>query len=123
MVAAYLIDPARRNYELRELAEDEGLAAKVEGANGVAEAAVVTRSLAQRQADVMDKEGLTRLFREIELPLVDVLAKMERAGIRLDVAKVGEIAVKVGRRADELQSEIWDMSGEEFTIPRHDFRQ
>jgi DNA polymerase-1 len=116
MVAAYLIDPARRNYELRELAEDEGLAAKVEGANGVAEAAVVTRALAQRQITTMEREGLTSLFRDVELPLVDVLAKMERAGIKLDVHKVYEIAGKVEQQAGELQREIWSMCGEEFTI-------
>src|SRR5436853_4441132 len=116
MVAAYLIDPARRNYELRELAEDEGLAAKVEGANGVAEAAVVTRALAQRQVTTMEREGLTRLFREIELPLVEVLAKMERAGIKLDVEKVYEIAGRLEQQAGELQREIWSMCGEEFTI-------
>jgi DNA polymerase-1 len=116
MVAAYLIDPARRNYELRELVEDEGLAAKVDGANGVAEAAVVTRALAERQLTVMEKEGLTRLFREIELPLVDVLADMERAGVKLDLAQVATIAEKVEQQAGELEREIWSLAGEQFTI-------
>ncbi|MDQ1681055.1 MAG: polymerase, partial [Frankiaceae bacterium] len=116
MVAAYLIDPSRRNYELRELAEDAGVGAKVEGANGLAEAAVVTRALAQQQKAVMDDEGLTRLFREIELPLVDVLVEMERAGIRLDVEKVYEIAGKVEQQAGELEQDIWGLCGEEFTI-------
>ena len=116
MVAAYLIDPSRRNYELRDLAEAAGLAAKVEGANGLAEAAVVTRALADRQRGVMEEEGLTRLFREIELPLVDVLVEMERAGIRLDVDKVHEIAGKVEQQAVELEREIWGLCGEEFTI-------
>jgi DNA polymerase-1 len=116
MVAAYLIDPARRNYELLDLAADEGLAAKVEGANGLAEAAVVTRALAERQRGVMAEEGLTRLFEEIELPLVDVLVDLERAGIELDVDQVTEIAAKVGHQAVELEREIWSLAGEEFTI-------
>jgi DNA polymerase-1 len=116
MVAAYLIDPSRRNYELKELAEDQGLGARIEGANGLAEAAVVTRALAERQRGVMEEEGLTRLFDEIELPLVDVLVEMERAGIKLDVAKVYEIAEKVGQQAELLEREIWELAGEEFTI-------
>jgi DNA polymerase-1 len=76
----------------------------------------VTRALAVHQTEVMEQEGLTSLFKEIELPLVDVLVEMERAGIRLDVGKVAEIAEKVGRQAGELEREIWDACGEQFTI-------
>jgi DNA polymerase I len=116
MVAGYLIDPSRRNYDLQELAEDAGFSAKVEGADGLASAAVVTRALAQRQRGVMEEEGLTRLFHDIELPLVDVLVEMERAGIKLDVMKVYEIAGKVEQDADLLEREIHKMAGEDFTI-------
>jgi DNA polymerase-1 len=116
MVAAYLIDPSRRNYDLQELAEDNGFSANVEGADGLASAAVVTRALAQRQREVMEEEGLTRLFHDIELPLVDVLVEMERAGIKLDVMKVYEIAGKVEQDAGLLEREIHELAGEEFTI-------
>jgi DNA polymerase-1 len=116
MVAGYLIDPSRRNYDLKELAEDAGFSAQVDGADGLASAAVVTRALAQRQRELMDQEGLTSLFHDIELPLVDVLVELERAGIELDVEKVYEIAAKVGEDAANLEREIWDMCGEEFTI-------
>jgi DNA polymerase-1 len=116
MVAGYLIDPSRRNYELKELAEDAGFSAHVEGADGLASAAVVTRTLAQHQRQVMEEEGLTRLFNDIELPLVDVLVEMERAGIKLDLAQVDLIATKVGQQAEELEREIHQMAGEEFTI-------
>jgi DNA polymerase-1 len=116
MVAGYLIDPSRRNYDLKELAEDAGFSAQVDGADGLASAAVVTRALAQRQRELMDREGLTSLFHDIELPLVDVLVELERAGIELDVEKVYEIAAKVGEDAANLEREIWDMCGEEFTI-------
>ena len=51
MIAAYLIDPARRGYPLDELTAEAGIAASVEGANGIAERAVVTRVLAERQRD------------------------------------------------------------------------
>src|SRR5215211_362745 len=73
MVAAYLIDPARRGYPLTELTADEGLGASVEGADGTAARAVITRALAERQLERLEEDGLTKLFHEIELPLVDVL--------------------------------------------------
>ena len=88
MVAAYLIDPARRGYPLDELTAEAGIAAAVEGANGIAERAVVTRVLAERQRARLEEDGLTRLFHEVELPLVDVLVEMERAGVKLDVERL-----------------------------------
>jgi DNA polymerase I len=116
LVAAYLIDPARRGYPLEELTTDEGLGAHVDGADGVAERAVTTRALAERQLERLDEDGLMRLFREIELPLVDVLIDMERAGVKLDVERLREISTRLGKLADELERKIWELAGGEFTI-------
>jgi DNA polymerase-1 len=116
MVAAYLIDPARRGYPLHELAAEAGLGARVDGGDGVAERAVLTRVLAERQRARLDEDGLTSLFREIELPLVDVLVEMERAGIRLDVDHLAEICARFGDRAVELERRVWELAGEEFMI-------
>jgi DNA polymerase I len=116
MIAAYLIDPARRGYPLDELTAEAGIAAAVEDANGVAERAVVTRVLAERQRARLEEDGLTRLFHEVELPLVDVLVEMERAGIRLDVERLRGISERFGQRAVELEQRVWELAGEEFTI-------
>jgi DNA polymerase I len=116
MIAAYLIDPARRGYPLDELTAEAGIAAAVEDANGVAERAVVTRVLAERQRARLEEDGLTRLFHEVELPLVDVLVEMERAGIRLDVERLRGISERFGHRAAELEQQVWELAGEEFTI-------
>jgi DNA polymerase I len=116
MVAAYLIDPARRGYPLDELATESGVGAAVEGADGVAERAVLTRVLAERQRARLDDDGLTRLFHEIELPLVDVLVELERAGVKIDVGRLQEISRRFGARADELERRVWELAGEEFTI-------
>src|SRR4051812_44353629 len=116
MVAAYLIDPARRGYPLDELATELGLGARVEGSDGVAERAVLTRLLAERQRERLDEDGLTGLFREIELPLVDVLVEMERAGIQLDVERLRSISTRFNERAIELEKRVWELAGEEFTI-------
>ncbi|MFL5895855.1 MAG: DNA polymerase I [Thermoleophilaceae bacterium] len=114
MIAAYLIDPAGRNYELDELAADAGLGSDAD--DELARQAVLTHALTERQRPVLEEEGLTKLLREIELPLVDVLVEMERAGIKLDLAQVSKISAKVQQRAGELEREIWELAGEEFTI-------
>jgi DNA polymerase I len=116
MVAAYLIDPARRGYPLDELATELGLGVQVDGADGVAERAVLTRLLAERQRVRLDEDGLTDLFQEIELPLVDVLVEMERAGVKLDVERLRAISQRFNERAIELEKRVWELAGEEFTI-------
>jgi len=116
MVAAYLLDPAGRAYPLDELADRDGIGASIDAGNGLAERAVVTRALAERQVEELEAEGLTRLFREVELPLVDVLVDMERAGVKLDTAQLAEISVGVEERIASLEAEIHDLAGEEFTI-------
>jgi DNA polymerase I len=116
MIAAYLIDPARRGYPLDELTAEAGIAAAVEGADGVAERAVVTRVLAERQRARLEEDGLTRLFHEVELPLVDVLVEMERVGVKLDTERLRGISERFGARAVELERRVWELAGEEFTI-------
>jgi len=119
MVAAYLIDPARRSYPLDELTEDQGIAARVEGADGfatVAARAVATRALAERQREILDEEGLMRLFEEIELPLVEVLLAMEGTGMKVDTQRLGEIDVRFSERIDGLEREIHELAGGAFTI-------
>ena len=117
MVAAYLIDPARRGYPLDELAVDEAIGAEVDGAEDrTAERAVVARVLAERQRARLEEDGLADLLRDVELPLVEVLVEMERAGVKLDVARVRQISKRVTKEAARLEREVWELAGEEFTL-------
>jgi DNA polymerase I len=131
MVGAYLIDPARRAYELEELAADAGLAAAPAGAEpgqmsleaGEGEAAkdpaVEARlafELAARQRERIAELGLERLLHEVEMPLIEVLAALERVGIKVDSERLAAISEGLGERIDQLQREIWDLCGREFTI-------
>jgi DNA polymerase-1 len=131
MVAAYLIDPARRAYELNELAADAGLAAAPAGADAgqlslaaedgaapgdpATEARLVVE-LAARQRERIAEFGLERLLREVEMPLIEVLAAMERAGVRLDITRLAEIGEGMAERIAELEREIFELAGHEFTI-------
>ncbi len=131
MVAAYLIDPARRTYELDELAADEGISVagaaeapddgqlSLEGGEESGDPAATARlvwELAARQRQKLDELGLERVMREVEMPLVEVLAGMEREGVRLDTAKLAAISEQLAGQADALQAEIWELAGREFTI-------
>ncbi len=129
MVAAYLVDPARRVYELADLAASEGLAAArpdgeqlaLEAPEGEAPAdpaaeARLVWELAGRQRERIRELGLERLLTDVEMPLIEVLAAMERTGIRVDAKLIEEISAGIAGRADELQDEIWKLAGHEFTI-------
>jgi DNA polymerase-1 len=56
------------------------------------------------------------LFDDMELPLVEVLVAMEQVGMLLDVAKLREIGQRLATDAQRLQSEIWELAGENFNI-------
>ena len=122
LVAAYLIDPARRGYPLDELATDLGLGVKVEGAKEgdakrvAAEQAALIHALAARQRATLEELDLTRLLEDVELPLVEVLVEMERAGVRLDVDRVRAIATRIGDEALVLERRIWELADGEFMI-------
>jgi DNA polymerase-1 len=131
IVAAYLIDPARRTYDLQELAADAGLAAAPAGAEAgqlslaaeegeaagdPAVDARLTHELAGRQRERLDELGLDRLLREVEMPLIEVLAAMERAGVKLDAKRLAEIGQGMAERIAELEREIFELAGHQFTI-------
>jgi DNA polymerase-1 len=120
-VAAYLLAPERPEKErtLFALAGADDGAQLVEGP--AAEAAAATRAtltwrVAEAQRPRLVELGLERLFREVELPLVRVLARMEAAGVKMDPYRLGEITARVRDRIDELSDEIVRLAGGPFTI-------
>ncbi|MEI8027931.1 MAG: DNA polymerase I [Pseudomonadota bacterium] len=59
---------------------------------------------------------LTSVYSEIELPLVSILAKMEREGIYVDTEALAAISMTLDRVAKECELKIWDLAGENFNI-------
>ena len=135
MLAAYLVDPARRNYDLVELSADAGLGVtrneERDSSNGdeqlelgeEAEAALeppeearLVAELTELQRPRLAEWGLEKLLREVELPLVDVLAAMEREGVKLDAKRLAEIGEGFAEQIAKLESEIHKLAGHEFTI-------
>ena len=68
--------------------------------------------LQQRLAD----DGLDALYRELELPLIPVLAAIEREGIRVDTQQLGRMSRELDGELAELQQDIHALAGEEFNI-------
>ncbi|HBB90917.1 MAG: DNA polymerase I [Bacteroidetes bacterium GWF2_49_14] len=64
----------------------------------------------------LDKNGLTPLFTEIEMPLVPVLAGMERAGIRLDKITLADISLGLSEEIEALEKEIISIAGMTFNV-------
>jgi DNA polymerase-1 len=131
MVGAYLLDPARRTYDLVDIAAQRGLAAATkesDGADGdqlelgeepppdpAAEARLVWE-IAQLQRKGMKEGGLEKLMDQIEMPLIEILAAMEQVGVLLDQKRLADIGEGFEQRIETLQAEIFELAGHEFTI-------
>ncbi|MCX7804900.1 MAG: DNA polymerase I, partial [Planctomycetota bacterium] len=67
-------------------------------------------------SDRIEKEGLGRLFREIEMPLVEVLADMEWTGVAVDAEALRKMSAELGGMMAELEEEIYRVAGERFNV-------
>src|SRR5262249_11723118 len=123
-VAAYLLNPARATYKLDEVCM-EAFGDCPPALLNVApddlprvlgdRARWLARFWEHARKD-LDERGVTRIYEEIERPLVPVLAEMERIGIRVDPAPLEAFAKELERALDNLTREIYALAGEEFTI-------
>ncbi len=132
MLAAYLVDPAARRYELDRLAlthlgrsleldedaDDDGqLALEVEDRwRERALRAQAVLELADHLGGELDLRGQQELLETVELPLVPVLARLERTGIAVDLRVLDEIRERLSGRCADLEREIWDHAGREFNV-------
>ncbi len=114
VLAAYLLEPARRGFPFREICEERGLASDVGDPAGAD--AVVLQALAAWQREQLADRGLESLMAEVELPLVRVLRDMEIAGVRLNRERLAEVDKRVREEIHGLEREIWTLAGEEFVI-------
>jgi DNA polymerase-1 len=114
LLAAYLLEPARRGFPFAEICEERGLGC--DAPDPRAAAAALTQALAAWQRAQLTERGLTSLLEDVELPLVRVLRDMELAGVRLDQERLAVIRGRVGDEIAELEREIWDLADDQFTI-------
>ncbi|MCX8130146.1 MAG: DNA polymerase I [Clostridia bacterium] len=137
MIGAYLINPSRETYRVAELSEEylkiniepiEELSGKgknfvpfsempVEKLSAVAgiHSEVVFNSVKVLNGLIVEN-GQEKLYYDIELPLVEVLADMEYWGFRIDKKGLKEFAVELEEKINLLTSDIFRLAGEEFNI-------
>jgi len=128
MLYSYLLDPTYSSHTLAEVALRRfnlklsgGTSAEQDKAGfcrspELAEAADITGRLAAALREEVKQAGLMRVYEEIDLPLVPVLARMERAGVKVDCRVLEEMSRRLERECDLKAREIWQASGEEFNI-------
>jgi DNA polymerase-1 len=81
------------------------------------ERATGTLALAERLRPEMEKRPeLEKIYREIERPLTPVLARMELAGIRVDIPYLKEMSARMDRDLRALEEKIWAEAGEQFNV-------
>ena len=137
MIAAYLIDPGKRQYNLERLAEawlsaetipiealiGKGKAQKSFAETDIAEAAaysgedvVLPIMLKKLMEPQLAERALVKLFREIEMPLVPVLAELEWHGVLIDTAFLHVLSKKYRDRIAQITAEVYGLAGVEFNL-------
>ena len=117
-LAAYLIDPGRAGLAFEELVLNHLnlILPQLAGAD----LALARADLTGRLMEILDTKlqiaGIDRLYRELEIPLVKVLAAMERVGIKVDLAELAAMGDRLNESITKLTAEIHDLAGEEFNI-------
>ena len=137
MLAHYLLQPEQR-HNMDDMAEtylgyrtihiDELIGPKGKGQKSMrdlppaevyeyaAEDADVTLKLKNLLEPKLKEAGVWQLFSEVEMPLVRVLASMERNGVRLDTDSLKETSQILTARMNDIEKEIYQLAGEEFNI-------
>jgi len=131
MVADYLLNPNRRDHQLETVAFevlgrrlgsgpeaaprslfDEDVGSRAEAAETASILALLGPALTER----LEEQGSVTLFRDVEMPLVPVLAEIERNGFLLDVDKLHGLSKELERELDRMMETIAALAGGEFNI-------
>ncbi len=135
MVAAYLLNPSKQKYPLEniileyldvktttiaDLIKKEKKGVSKINIERIALLACRDTKCIMQLTEILNsqlkKKGLDKLFYQIEMPLLKILAKMQIEGILLDSDYLKEIQVELGQEIEKLKKEVYAQSGEEFNI-------
>jgi DNA polymerase-1 len=113
MLYSYLINPTYTSHSLAEVALRQ-FNIKLSGA--LPEAADLTLRLAAALREEVEREDLKKVYEEIDLPLVPVLARMEEAGVKVDCDVLAEMSKRLERDANVVAERIYELAGMRFNI-------
>ncbi|HEV2274622.1 MAG TPA: DNA polymerase I [Acidobacteriaceae bacterium] len=117
MLYSYLINPTHTTHRLPDVAarfssrplDPAGEAYLPQSANAI-------HALAPGLRAEVESLQMTKLYREIDLPLVPVLLRMEQAGVRIDKAVLGEMSGRLSTEMHRVSEQIFELSGHRFNI-------
>lgn len=123
MLVSYLLNPGGRQHDLetlgwQELQEKPALPSLGLGV-GPEELSKQARMIWQIKEKLMPKleeQGLKQLYKKIEMPLVEVLAAMEQAGIKIDKEFLQELSAEFEKKLNKISKEIYKQANQEFNI-------
>jgi DNA polymerase-1 len=113
MLMSYLLQPNRSNHNFEEIVF------ALLGENAAPESAGKARQIRLLYAQLSPKLAEARLrkvYEEIELPLIEVLAEMELAGIRIDRKVLCRLSAEMEKQIASLTGRIYELAGQEFNI-------
>jgi len=113
MLYSYLLDPTYSSHRLADVALRRF---NLNLSGDLAEAADVTGRLAAALREDVKQAGLTKLYEEMDLPLVPVLTRMEQAGVKIDTAALAKMSTELERESSAKAKEIHELAGSEFNI-------
>jgi DNA polymerase-1 len=137
MLASYLLDATRPGHPLEEASlEHLGYKALTEESvcgrgvkattmaqlapdavlNYAGERADLTRQLANRLEPLLVTDQLERVYRDLEMPLIPVLASIERAGVLVDRPALAAQSARIEHALNELTARIYALAGQEFNV-------
>ncbi len=114
MISAYLLNPSAPEYTVERLCAEEGIAFRAD--MGEYAGIDALGALSQRLERKVREQGMEKLLREVELPLVEVLADMEHTGVKVDADGVRAFGEKIKDEQSEIEARIYELAGHEFNI-------
>ena len=113
MLYSYLLDPTYSSHRLADVALRR-FNLKLSG--DLAESADVTGRLTAVFREEVRQAGLTKLYEEIDLPLVPVLARMEQAGVKIDTNALAQMSTELQREIAIKEKAIHEIAGTPFNV-------
>ena len=113
MLYSYLINPTYARHTLPEIAVRSF---NLKLSDSLAEAADVTGRITPVLRKEVEDSGLLRVYEDIDLPLVAVLARMEEAGVKIDCEMLAKLSVDLEKKCDAKAREIYQKADFTFNI-------
>ncbi len=111
-IQAYLLNSERSSYELADIAPHYGFSIS----DRPEIVLPMISAIIEKQKEELTAKGLTPLYRDVELPLAVILARMEATGVNVDADRLKELGRQLEEAISNLQTEIYQLADTVFNI-------